>query len=183
MHHATWQGDETPAAPIYTSRLILISATPAMICADRDAQDFASATGLEIPAEWPPEHWDPDALNWLLNRMAEHPEAAGWARYIALPSEARLKLIGTCGCVGPPEATDDVEIGYSILPAYQRQGFASEATEALVQWIFRFGHVHSVNAQTFPDLLGSLGVLRRCGFAFAGEGSEPGAIRFRRMRA
>lgn len=115
--------------------------------------------------------------------MAEYPDAAGWCRYVALKSSSRPILIGTCGCVGPPESTVDVEIGYSILPQYQRNGYATEATAALVDWIFCFAHVRSVNAQTFPHLAGSLGVLQRLRFEAAGDGSEPGALRFRRMRS
>ncbi len=182
MHYATWQGADLPASTITTPRLELIDATPSMIRADRDGGDFAAATGLMVPPAWPPEHWDRDALTWLLNKMAEYPNAAGWGRYIALKSDGQPLLIGTCGCVGPPEATEDVEVGYSILPECQRNGFATEAVTAWVDWVFRFSHVRSVNAQTFPHLAGSLGVLRRCGFLAAGEGSEPGALRFRRMR-
>ncbi len=188
MHAATWRGAGSPASPIHTSRLTLLDATPAMIRADKNGsvanrQDFAAATGLSIPECWPPEHWDASALDWLLNTMSEHPDAPGWARYIALRTAGTAMLIGSCGCVGPPEATDDVEIGYSVLPPFQRQGYATEATTALIEWIFRFAHVRSVNAQTFPHLAGSLGVLRRCGFTAAGDGAEPGALRFRRMRA
>ncbi len=182
MQHATWQGADSPASPIHTARLILVSAIPAMIEADRDQHNFAGVTGLRIPESWPPEHWDAGALNWLLRKLAEYPDCAGWCRYVALPSQEGPTLVGTCGCVGPPEATDDVEIGYSILPPYQRRGYATEAVSALIEWIFHFHHVRSVNAQTFPDLAASLGVLRRCGFIAAGEGAEPGALRFWRAR-
>lgn len=182
MHHATWQGAASSASPIETPRLLLMTATASSLQA-RSREDLALATGLMVPQSWPPEHWDADAMNWLLNKMAEYPDATGWCRYVALKSAGTPGLIGTCGCVGPPEATDDVEIGYSILPEHQRQGYAAEAVEAFVDWIFGFAHVRSVNAQTFPHLTGSLCVLRRCGFLPAGgEGSEPGAVRFRRMR-
>ena len=35
-----------------------------------------------------------------------------------------------------------------------------------------------VTAETYPELVGSIGVLRRCGFRFIGEGSEVGVIRY-----
>jgi ribosomal-protein-alanine N-acetyltransferase len=181
MHHVTRQGAPSPATAIETSRLLLVTVTASSLQA-HDANELAASTGLTIPSSWPPEHWDADALHWLLNKMAEFPDTTGWCRYIALKPAGLPTLIGTCGCVGPPEATDDVEIGYSVLPEYQRQGYATEAVTALIEWIFGFARVRSVNAQTFPHLAASLGVLRRCGFAPAGEGSEPGAVRFRRMR-
>ena len=181
MHHATWQGACLPASPIETPRLLLVTLTPAMVRADKQNR-LAAAAGLIVPPEWPPEHWDASALEWLLNTMAQYPEAPGWCRLVALKSPGTPIVIGTCGCVGPPEATDDVEIGYSILPAFQRRGYATEAAGALVEWIFAFAHVRSVNAQTFPHLEGSLGVMRRLGFVEAGAGAEPGAVRYRRIR-
>lgn len=181
MHHATWQGADSPASPIETPRLLLLAATPAMIRADGDG-NLAAAIDLIVPASWPPEHWDRHALDWLLNTMAQHPSTVGWCRFIALKSPGAVTLIGTCGCVGPPEATDDVEIGYSILPEFQRRGYATEAARALVDWVFQFAHVRSVNAQTFPHLAGSLGVMRNCGLTPAGEGGEPGAVHYRLMR-
>jgi RimJ/RimL family protein N-acetyltransferase len=182
MHHATWQSADSPASTIETPRLLLLTVTAASL-RSQNHHDIAAATGLLVPAVWPPEHWDADACNWLLNKMAEYPEASGWCRYVALKSAGGPTLIGTSGCVGPPQATGDVEIGYSILPDYRRHGYATEAVEALIGWIFRFAHVRSIHAQTFPHLAPSLGVLRRCGFIAAGEGGEPGAVRFRRMRA
>jgi RimJ/RimL family protein N-acetyltransferase len=38
-------------------------------------------------------------------------------------------------------------------------------------------------AQTLPELAPSIGVLEKCGFRFAGEGGEPGVIRYERGRA
>jgi RimJ/RimL family protein N-acetyltransferase len=42
--------------------------------------------------------------------------------------------------------------------------------------------VRRVIAETLPELAGSIGVLRRCGFRLLGEGSEPGVIRFELRR-
>ena len=181
MHHAPQHGALSRTPAIETPRLLLVTVTVPSLRA-QDARTLAAATGLTVPSSWPPEDWDAHAMEWLVNKLAEYPESTAWCRYIALKSANPPLLVGTCGCVGPPEATDDVEIGYSVLPEHQRQGYATEAVTALIEWIFGFAHVRSVNAQTFPHLAGSLGVLRRCGFAPAGEGSEPGAVRLRRMR-
>jgi RimJ/RimL family protein N-acetyltransferase len=35
---------------------------------------------------------------------------------------------------------------------------------------------------TLPELVGSIGVLRKCGFRHIGEGSEPGVIRYELTR-
>ena len=43
--------------------------------------------------------------------------------------------------------------------------------------------MNRVTAETYPELSGSIGVLRRCGFRFTGDGSEPGVIRYEITRA
>jgi len=75
-----------------------------------------------------------------------------------------------------------VEIGYSILPAFQRSGYASEAVAALVEWAFADARVERVIAETFPELAGSIGVLRKTGFHSCEGASEPGLLRFKRIR-
>jgi RimJ/RimL family protein N-acetyltransferase len=39
-----------------------------------------------------------------------------------------------------------------------------------------------VIAETYPSLIASIGVLRKCGFQLVGEGSEPRVIRFELTR-
>jgi RimJ/RimL family protein N-acetyltransferase len=71
-----------------------------------------------------------------------------------------------------------VEVGYGIVRDQHRQGYASEATRGLLARAFASPEVTRVTAETYPELVGSIGVLRRCGFRFIGEGSEPGVIRY-----
>jgi ribosomal-protein-alanine N-acetyltransferase len=149
---------------------------------------MADALQVHVPAEWPPEHWDQDAIQYLLRKMDADPAARGWARYIVLnpvdPS-ARI-LIGSCGATGPitpgPNAApnEEPEIGYSILPSFQRQGYCTEAVLALCAWIFAHPGTASICAQTLPHLQPSIRVLEKCGFHFAGPGKEEGAILYRK---
>jgi RimJ/RimL family protein N-acetyltransferase len=99
-----------------------------------------------------------------------------------LRAAANDTLIGAGGYKGPP-ADGCVEIGYSIVPEYQRQGFASEAAGGLVAHAFSHQGVERVRGETLPDLVGSVGVLRKCGFTLVGDGSEPGVVRFELTRA
>ena len=59
----------------------------------------------------------------------------------------------------------------------------SEAVRGLLARAFGLPAVERVIAETLPGLTPSLGVLRECGFRPAGEGSEPGVIRFELTRA
>jgi len=71
-----------------------------------------------------------------------------------------------------------VEIGYSVLPSFRVQGYATEAVERLVWWAFSHHHVVEVVAETLPHLRQSIRVMEKNGFTFQGPGSEHGVIRY-----
>ena len=88
------------------------------------------------------------------------------------------ELAGICGFKGRPDELGSVEIGYSILSCFQRQGLASEAVSRLVAWAFSHHNVNEVCAETFPHLTQSISVLKKNGFEYTGAGSETGVIRY-----
>ena len=63
----------------------------------------------------------------------------------------------------PSYATTEFGLFYAISPAHQRQGFASEAAQALVDYAFRHLNLKRVVATTDYDNIGSIGVMRRLG--------------------
>lgn len=131
-----------------------------------------------MPLSWPHEYLDAPALEYVLNRLESHPAEAGWWMYfVLLPDGPKRVLIGTAGYKGPPEE-GAVEIGYGIVRDHRRRGYASEAVAALLERAFAEKSVKQVIAETLPELVGSIGVLRKAGFSDAGAGSEPGVIRF-----
>jgi [ribosomal protein S5]-alanine N-acetyltransferase len=180
-------GVEASTPDIITPRLELIAITLEMIQAGfAKSPDFANLVNAELPADWPPADWDDHAYEYVVDKMARYPDFHGWGRYIALkPTNGdRRTLIGTCGATLPIELNNDPEIGYGILPAYQRRGYATEAVAGLIAWIFSHPHVRSVNAQTFLHLQGSLGVIAKSGFQFVGPGPGPeeGTVLYRKWR-
>jgi RimJ/RimL family protein N-acetyltransferase len=58
-------------------------------------------------------------------------------------------------------------------PAYQGQGYATEAVRALVTYAFGSGGVCLVRAHTSPEPNASTGVLTKCGFTWIGEVVDP----------
>ena len=169
--------------PIETPRLLLLSVTEAALEADRAGQGLGDALGATVPSTWPPQFWDQKAIDYLQRRIQQSPHYLGWCRYIALKQPtAPPVLIGGCGCTQSPETLEEVEIGYSMLREFRRQGYVTEALNALVPWVFTHNPVYSVCAQTYPHLAASIGVLRKCGFILDGTGRDPGTVLFRRMR-
>ncbi|HEX4859488.1 MAG TPA: GNAT family N-acetyltransferase [Usitatibacteraceae bacterium] len=164
-----------------TARLDLIGADTRSLTADLDgASALARAVDAVVPDEWPPEHYDADAVRWMLEALKSVPGDSAWrSYYIALrnPANATRTLIGTCGFKGVPDGLGCIELGYSVLPDHQRKGYASEAVLGLIDLARRHG-ARKVAAETYPDLVASIRVMEKCGLRFLGPGSEPGTIRY-----
>jgi [ribosomal protein S5]-alanine N-acetyltransferase len=170
---------------IKTPRLDLVAVTPeSLLIQQRNSPSMRAELGrvisAEVPDEWPHENWEPHVFEYLLKLFAETPEAIGWCRYLAVRHATGRTLIGSFGSGLPKPDTGEAEIGYGILPAWQRQGFAPEAVVAMLPWLQSRREIRAFVAQTFPHLRGSIRVLEKTGFAPAGAGYEEGAILFRR---
>lgn len=172
----------TPA-PIETARLRLVPAT--LLLADADLHnrlEFSHQLRASVPDSWPPPLNDEGSLRWTLELLRADPEAAGWAAWYWIANTRRPFLIGQGGFKGRPRG-GVVEIGYSLLSAFQKQGYASEAVAALIAWAFSHPEVERVAAETLPELAPSIRLLERAGFTRGGEPSEEGILRFEKKRA
>lgn len=170
---------------IHTPRLVLVPATGETLRAELDGNAaFARTLGAEVSDEWPPELYDDSATRWSLAALERDPGFADWGMYyVAQPveGEKRVRVIGTGGFKGPPDAAGFVEVGYSILPSHRRRGYAREAVDGWLAWAFADARVTRVIAHTLTKLVPSIGVLRSAGLAFTGRGNdpdEPDAIRY-----
>ena len=168
---------------ICTQRLALIALTPDSIRAEQDAHgDFhllRETIGCTIHPEWPPQHWEPHVLAFILNQFAAYPDQVGWHRYVALPEpDGTRTLIGCLGAFAKDPLTT-CEIGYSILPSFEGRGYATEGTQALIHHLRSDARLTSIIAHTFPFLRGSIRVMEKCGLVFDGDGEEAGTVRYR----
>jgi hypothetical protein len=115
---------------IVTPRLTLIAITPEMLMSEKNGDGrLGELIQCAVPANWPPEHWEPHVFDFILAQFAEHPEQIGWHYYVCLvPADGRRSLIGALGASSKTATPLECEIGYSILPPHERQGFATEGT-------------------------------------------------------
>ncbi len=165
---------------IETTRLKLIPATVALARAEiGDRREFARLLGASVPDNWPPET-AADALPLFLGWLEAAPDRVGWFGWYALVAGdegAAPVLVGGGGFMGPPR--DGVaQIGYSVLPQFQRQGYATEMVRELVKWALGQLQVVRIVAETEWANPASVRVLEKAGFAFVGPAAEPGGTRF-----
>ena len=70
------------------------------------------------------------------------------------------------------------ELGYAMSKEYRRQGYMSEAVNAVCNHLFQNEHIKRITLEILPDNLPSLGVARKCGFSFVEEPEEKKHLRF-----
>ena len=68
------------------------------------------------------------------------------------------------------------EIGYGIDESYHRQGYATEAVMAAVNWALKQNKVSCVTAEVEKENIASVRVLQKSGFEPTGEVGEEGPI-------
>jgi [ribosomal protein S5]-alanine N-acetyltransferase len=74
-------------------------------------------------------------------------DRGGFCHYQVLLADEDV-VIGDVGFHAPPDELGEVSVGFGIVPAARRQGFASEALRALLDWALRQPEVRSVHADT-----------------------------------
>jgi ribosomal-protein-alanine N-acetyltransferase len=164
---------------IHTARLDLIVAAEEHLRAELEGPAaLAASLACDVPASWPPEFYDADAVRYSLGWLLNHPSEPEWGFYYFIeraPRGARSMLVGAGGFKGPPDAEGVVELGYSIVPERHRRGYATEAVRGMLTFAFSSPQVATVIGQTLTSLPASIGVLEKAGFAFVGAGDDPHA--------
>jgi ribosomal-protein-alanine N-acetyltransferase len=156
---------------IETARLRLVpcSVTAAQ-AAVSDRAALESLLGVRVPDDWPAEDLR-DFLPVYARIVDERAASDGWGIWLALDPSER-SLVGDIGFKGPPDDLDTVEIGYSILPAFQGRGYATEAARALVTWGLAQPSVRRIVANCLADNTASIRVLQKAGLRQTGRDRE-----------
>ncbi len=159
---------------ISTDRLLLIPATLEIVEAELAGRAaLSSAIGADVPDDWPPPLNDEQTFRFILDRLRSAPGDVGWLFWYVLRTgreSVSPAAIGICGFKGRPTDEGVAEIGYSVVPACHRRGFANEACEALLEWAFSHEEVSKVIGHTLKGLTPSIGVMEKLGFVYEGEG-------------
>lgn len=168
-----------PAERIQTARLRLVPANVSLARAElADRNEFARLLGTNVPDNWPPES-AADALPLFLEWLKAAPTAIGWFGWYALAQDGidSSILVGGGGFLGPPR-DGVVQMGYSVLSQFQRQGYATELVVALTGWAFQHPELRTIAAETELHNPASERVLVKAGFTLMGSTAEPGGMRY-----
>jgi RimJ/RimL family protein N-acetyltransferase len=155
---------------LHTSRLDLIPMTLAHVEAvmlERRA-DLARMAEAALPDGWPSRTLVTRAYH-SIERIRANPADRLWGDRLVIVREGVRRVIGSVVFHGRPDAEGAVEIAYGIEPGSQGQGYASEATQACVQWAFAQPEVQRVTAVTTPWHRASIRVLERLGMRVVGS--------------
>lgn len=159
---------------IRSKRLDLISMTPDFLtaCLRQDRGAAAHLLGVPVAEEW----FDDGGLIALrLEQLLEEPDFQPWClRAVVL--RASQEMIGHIGFHTRPDppylaeiAPKGVEFGYTIFAPFRRQGYATEAAQALMAWAASQPGVERFVVSISPENGASLALAQRLGFVRVGE--------------
>ena len=156
---------------IETARLRLLPCTVAAAqAATADRAALEALVGARVPEDWPAEDLR-DFLPVYARIVDERAARRGWGIWLVLATAER-SLAGDIGFKGPPDEQHTVELGYSILPAFQGRGYATEAARALIAWAFAQPRVRRIVANCLADNAASIRVLEKAGMRRTGRDRE-----------
>ncbi len=152
-------------ANIVTARLELIPFTLEIVKAAMIGQaELAAIAPFKILSDWSEPELS-EILPALADILEKNPSLTEWLRLII--HKADNTLIGNTFLKMIPDATGSptgsLEFGYRIVPSYRRQGYASEAAPAMVNWAFCQPGVQRVTAGCDADNIASKRVLEKIG--------------------
>ena len=139
-----------------SQRLILVPLTREALAALMN-QDRAAAE-VALGGRFPSSELVPplmtDALDYFLKIAAAGADSAIWGAraYIAVVTR---DIVGMGGFGGPPDEHGVATMGYSVFPACQRQGYASEAARMLADWAMSQPGVTRIQATISPRNIAS----------------------------
>jgi [ribosomal protein S5]-alanine N-acetyltransferase len=157
-----------------TPRLRLVPYSPQHLLALIEGEEpFRRSLGLPAAEGLRAFYLSDDVSPAWLERLRAAAAPDPWEHGFGVIHRELGAVIGGAGFKGPPDEEGIVEIAYGIVPAYQGQGYATEAAQALIAYAFDDGQTRLVRAHTAPAPNASTRVLTKCGFHFVGEVTDP----------
>ena len=130
-----------------------------------DLAAASRAAGRELPAVFLE---DERLWRLRLNQIRTDAATAPWVAVRAIADAASGTFVGHTGFHAPPDDAGMVEIGYLVLPAHRRRGYARAALREMMAYAASHG-ARTVRASVAPDNRPSLALVESEGFTRVGE--------------
>ncbi|WP_119287970.1 GNAT family N-acetyltransferase [Streptomyces sp. YIM 130001] len=156
-----------PLSGLARVRFVELGAKALRALAGGDLAGGSAEAGIALD-----EYFVCDRARWVFgyraDQLAEDPSVAPWITRAAV-SRADGAVVGYAGFHGPPDETGTVELGYTVVPAYRRRGYARAMLTALLARAVAEPGVTTVRASISPDNDASLATIAGFGFTRVGE--------------
>lgn len=145
---------------IETERLILRE----YIASDWEAvHEYAKQEEILVYENWGPNS-EADTKEFIDNILESKNAIPRTSFELAIVLKEEDRLIGGCGFRLDTKKEHKGNLGYIINPLYWRNGYAAEATNALIQYVAAELHVKTIDATCDVLNIASQAVLKHCGF-------------------
>jgi len=105
-----------------------------------------------------------DVHNFVKNKISPAINIADTWYQLAIVIRENGTLIGDIGLHFIDQENKQVEIGFSLDKNYHGKGYATEATEKVIEYLFKKLNKHRIIASIDPENVKSLKLLERLGF-------------------
>jgi RimJ/RimL family protein N-acetyltransferase len=154
-----------------TNRLILHRLSgddvDAWLAGDRRALE--TRTGGRFPAKLEAPPLFGEDMETIREGLRQHQDDPTWSSWLMLARNNGAAV----GIAGFSRSEEAVVTGYSVYPALQRMGLATEGLQALVSWLFEHTDVSRLRATVPPDNAPSARVAEKLGMELVGKGEDP----------
>lgn len=106
---------------------------------------------------------------FIREQAVQHPDTAGEWFQFAVVLRSTGELIGDCAAKTDGDDPRQAEIGFTIAPAHQRRGYATESAGTLLRYLFAQRGKHRVTACCDARNSASAAVLERLGMRREGH--------------
>jgi RimJ/RimL family protein N-acetyltransferase len=119
------------------------------------------------------QSWEPQSIEevsaFIRTQQAVKINTPGTWFQLAITRVDNGQVIGDLGLHFPEGDERQSEIGFTLAPAYQGQGYASEAVRAVLTYLFETLKKHRVFASADPRNLSSIKLMQRVGMRQEGH--------------
>ena len=161
--------DAAPPDVIAGPRLDLVLVTVDQLLA-RAASEGPVALGYDDPDDV--LHPERSPLLFRVRQVSDDPSVNPWLLRLAV-DRATGTIVGLVNFHDRPDAEGRLEIGYRVLPAYRRRGYAREMATTMWSYAATHPEVRTLVASVAPDNAPSRAIVEGAGFVHVGEQDDP----------